>query len=156
MKTLENLTQVEILQGRAYIGFKTYGEAAELSEKTGFDLTIVAKKDDWNAWVDVRDESFNAERDGISQDYETIELQEEHEFIEEYVYPQVKLIYSLTELAQFIKDKQDLWDEVKELKAGEQVLTYKGVYLEIVKEDMTTFVRDGIVMTLALIQYGTK
>ena len=133
-------------------GFDTFEQAQEIAKKYDLSIESFEKKDGWSLWYRTGNrmyEEFENSEKEYGDDYDSFAgcSMEEDVFIESEVLPILQdcnspTTQSFESIMDFIKDKQQVFDEIWKASEDELVITNCGQYFETIKKRSMAFYHD--------------
>ncbi len=121
---------------KAIIGFDTMEEAEECAQKYGLSVEIFHKRDGWNLWYRTGNkayEPFTRKAEEFGADYELFTAGGEEYYYEDEVRPFIDDFFNFEDVEKFLKERRQVYEEILLLKDNQAVLTYQGLFCDVIK-----------------------
>ena len=121
---------------KAIIGFDSMEEADECAQKYGLSVEIFHKRDGWNLWYRTGNrayEPFTRKVEEFGADYELFTAGGEEYYYEDEVRPFIDEFFNFEDVEKFLKERRQVYEEILLLKDNQAVLTYQGLFCDVIK-----------------------
>ena len=129
----------------ALIGFKTFSQAQEIADTYNLSIESFESKDGWHLWTRnnrTMYEPYNNSAEDYGDNYNDLWKMDEEEFYEAEVEPALENFDNLTDLKNFIKEKEEIFEEMEKMDDEEIIITHEGRYYETIKKESMNWSHD--------------
>lgn len=129
----------------ALVGFETFEQAQEIADTYNLSIESFESKDGWRLWTRnnrTMYEPYNNSAEDYGDNYNDLWKMDEEEFYEAEVEPILENFDNLTDLKNFIKEKEEIFEEMEKMSDEEIIITHEGRYYETIKKQSMSWSHD--------------
>lgn len=129
----------------AMVGFETFKQAKEIADEYGLAIESFEKRDGWSLWVRKNDamyEPYKISSQDYGDNYYELDKMDEEDYYLQEVEPYLQNFDNLTDLQNFLKDRQEIFEEIENMGDEEKVIICGGVLIETIKKETLNWSHD--------------